>query len=361
MGTGKSTESARSWFCVWNNPQKQLGDIEPNDMVQTAIELWCENKPYRACAINYEVGDEGTPHMHMVLEDPEKSRFSAVQKLYQGIHISVTRGSKEQAEDYINKRGRFEEKQHTVVVPAIYRGVIKANRGTRNDLDIIKELVEQGLTPNQIMDKNIHFRKNSEIIVAEYFRKRNLETPMQREVKVVWHVGESGSGKSYTSIKLGEIHGNENIYMYTDYSKGGFDKYCGEEILFIDEFKGDITFRTLLGLLDGYKIQLSCRYTNKYAFWNEVHLTSVFPPETAHEIMVGRENKKIDKLEQLLRRIDIVAYHYLKDSKAKGDKKYGVYEMSGEEYQDYESLKSQALGDEHGFRKVSKSDEVPFN
>ena len=166
----EKTDSARSWFCVLNNPQNLFESLTPAEMVERAIELWCNEKPQRTCAVNYEIADTGTPHMHMVLEDPAKVRFSAIQKLFKGIHIEPTRGTKEQAEDYINKRGRFEEKNHTVVIPAVYRGIIKANQGARNDLDIIQELLEQGETPNEIMDISIHYRKHEALIRKQFYR-----------------------------------------------------------------------------------------------------------------------------------------------------------------------------------------------
>lgn len=338
MSSKMSTESSRSWFCVLNNPSKQFGDIEPREMVLKAIELWCDDKPQRTCAINYEIGDNGTPHMHMVLEDPSKTRFSALQKLYQGIHISVTRGTKEQAEDYINKRGNYEDKKHTVVVPPIYRGTIKANKGIRNDLDVIKELIEKGLTPNQIMDQSIHYRKQESIIRDEYFRKRYLETPIERTVNVIWHVGKSGCGKSHSYFELCESQGDDNVYFYTDFDKGGFDRYNGERILFIDEFKGNIKFSTLLGLLDGYRIQLSCRYSNRIALWTEVHITSVYPPEIAYKFMVNTENRKLDSDEQLLRRIDTVVYHY------KENAEYKTFAVTRENYTTYDILEQMVHG-----------------
>ena len=71
MSKNNSNEASRSWFCVLNNPAKNFGeDNTPEEMVDTAIELWIKDKPQRTCAINYEIGDSGTPHMHMVLEDP---------------------------------------------------------------------------------------------------------------------------------------------------------------------------------------------------------------------------------------------------------------------------------------------------
>lgn len=197
----ESKEASRSWFCVLNNPEKIFGnDKKPDEMVELAIDKWCKDKPERTCAINYEIGDQGTPHMHMVLEDPAKARFTAVQKLFPSIHIERTRGNKEQAEDYINKRGRFEEKNHTVVVPARYRGQIKACQGARNDLSVIEDLLDNGLTPSQIMDKSLLFRKQETLIRKAYFAKRVKETPPIRDVEVTWHVGNSGTGNHISII-----------------------------------------------------------------------------------------------------------------------------------------------------------------
>lgn len=338
-------DNARSWFCVLNNPSSIFGDIPPQEMVNNAIELWCADKPQRSCAVNYEIGDTGNHHMHMVLEDPSKVRFSAIKKLFPSIHIEPTRGNKEQAEDYILKRGCFEEKQHTVIVPAVFRGTIKANQGARKDLDIIQELLEQGQTPNDIMDISINYRKYETLIRKQYFRMKQKDAPTQREVKVIWHVGESGCGKSFTYTKLCEEHGKDAVYLLTDYDNGGFDNYCAEEILFMDEFKGNIRFQTLLNYLDKYPVQVHCRYANAYALWTEVHITSVFPPEEAYYSMVDPSMRDKDKKTQLFRRIETIVYHYQKDGE------YKTFCIPMDEYVDYESLKTLAWN--NGFMPVS--------
>lgn len=350
MKNNDSKESSRSWFCVLNNPAKIFGeDTSPADMVDKAIELWIKDKPQRTCAINYEIGDNGTPHMHMVLEDPAKSRFTAVQKLFPSIHIERTRGNKEQAEDYINKRGRFEEKEHTVVVPAVYHGSIKAEQGVRNDLLVIEQLIEQGKRPSEITSLSIKYMKHEPLIRRCYFSKRERETPAFRNVTVYWHVGDSGTGKSYTQIKLMEEHPND-VYLFNDYEGGGFDLYEGQSILFMDEFKRGIRFQVLLNLLDSYKVQLHCRYANVFALWNEVHISSIFPPEEAYNFMVDADTRKDDPIEQLLRRINTVVYHYKKGEE------YATYSMPAQEYKNYEQLKAYALN--NGFMPVEAS---PFD
>lgn len=350
MNNNKSNEASRSWFCVLNNPANIFGEnTTPQDMVDKAIELWIKDKPHRTCAINYEIGDSGTPHMHMVLEDPAKSRFTAVQKLFPGIHIERTRGSKEQAEDYINKRGRFEEKKHTVIIPAVYHGSIKAEQGVRNDLVVIEQLIEQGNRPSEITSLSIKFMKHDTLIRKCYFQKRCNETPAHRTVTVYWHVGDSGTGKSFTHVKLMEEHPND-VYLFTDYDGGGFDMYEGQSILFMDEFKGGIRFQLLLNLLDSYKIQLHCRYANCYALWNEVHISSIFPPDEAYKFMVDDDSQNKDPVMQLLRRIDTIVYHYKKDDE------YATFSIPASQYKNYEQLKADALND--GFLPIEVS---PFD
>lgn len=350
MSDKQSKEASRSWFCVLNNPSKIFGeDTQPHDMVDKAISQWIKDKPQRTCAVNYEIGDSGTPHMHMVLEDPAKSRFSALQKLFPGIHIERTRGSKEQAEDYINKRGRFAEKEHTVIVPAVYHGSIKAEKGTRNDLYVIEDLIEQGKRPSEITALSIRYMRQEALIRKCYFQKRYEETPVHRQVNVYWHVGDSGTGKSYSQVQLMKEHPHD-VYLFNDYDGGGFDMYEGEPILFMDEFKGGMRFQQLLNLLDVYRIQLHCRYSNSYALWNVVHISSIFPPEETYKFMVNKDDEVKDPVKQLLRRINTIIYHY------KQNNEYKTYSVPANEYMDYSQLKEQVH-----FSDFVRTDFSPFD
>lgn len=346
----------RSWFCVLNNPEKleDFTDLSPEQCVDKAIEMWCAGKPKRTCAVNYEIGDSGTPHMHMVLEDPAKARFTALQKLFSGIHIEPTRGNKEQASDYINKVGKFEEKNHTILVPAKFRGEIKAQQGVRSDLQAIQEMIDQGMTPNEIMDLNIENRKYESIIRKAFFAKRSKEVPPKRDVNVIWHTGESGSGKSYTYVQLCEEYGEDQVYLMTDYDVGGLDLYCAEPYIVLDEFKGSLKFQIFLNYLEGYKIQIHCRYANARALWNEVHVTSIYPPDEVYNFMVEPEKRDRDKITQLMRRINTIVYHYKDD-----DGSYKQISIPASEYKNYDHLKSLRYRIGAGFIPVEEK--TPFD
>lgn len=367
----QSTESSRTWFCVLNihclytkndselytdnmtteqkekrlenakKIRKMFGNMTPEEIVDSAIERWIRNKPQRTCAVNYEIGDNGNEHLHLVLCDPAKSRFSAVLKKYPGIHCEITRGNRQQVMDYICKKGRFEEKGHTVVVPARFYGNISGKTGFGNGcLAVIEELIEQGKTPREIFDISIEFRKHEKIVRDAFFAKRISKIPPLREVKVVWHTGKAGSGKSYTYVKLCEKYGEDEVYFLSDYTNhctGAFDLYCAERILFMDEFKGQMSYSQILLLLQGIKSQIHCRYANAYGVWTEIHITSVLSPEECYHSMVREEDRKRDDIKQLLRRIDTIVFHMKKDDE------YLTFEIPMSEYKGYNDLYIRAL------------------
>lgn len=344
---------SKSWFCVFANPEEHGFTGEPHEIVDNIIEVWIADNPQRTCAVAYCVSEDGLKHCHAVFEDTKAMRFSAVKKMFPSMHIEPTKGNKEQAEDYINKKGRWEEKGE-IIVYTNRHGEIKGCQGQRNDLEIIEELLNQGKTPNEIMSISLGYRRYEKLIRDAYFSKRYNETPKMREVIVYWHVGASGSGKTYEYVLLSEKHHDDNVYFYNDYEHG-FDKYNGEPILFMDEFKGQMRFQSLLQILDKYRGQIRCRYTNSFMLWKEVHISSVFAPEYVYQKMV-LEHRDTDSIEQLKRRISFVVYHF------KEEGKYKRFDQPMSEYKDYPSLVSKAICSESsGFVEITeKYEQLPF-
>ena len=271
--------------------------------------------------------------MHAVFEDDRTMRFSVVHKLYPGMHIEPTKGNKQQAEDYVNKRGKWEEKGEKILAKVQY-GEIKGAQGQRRDVEIIGEMIEQGKTPQEILDASFKNYRYEPMIRKAYFSKRDAETPIQREVKVYYHVGESGSGKSYTAVRLMEEYGESNVFVMTDYDNGGFDGYNGQPILVLDEFRGQMKFSVLMHILDRYKSTFHARYSNIRGLWNQVHICTVYPVELLYKNMV-EQNKQYDGIKQLLRRISFFVYHFVDE-----DAKYCWFEMVASDYSDYEALKN---------------------
>ena len=350
----KKDTVSKSWFVTFNYPADHGYPGEPQDVVERVLDDWMSICPSGSCAASYCISSSGMPHLHLVLEDVKAMRFSFLKNNYSpckdgGSHIEPTKGSKEQAEDYMKKRGKFSEKGETVVYTS-QRGEIRANRGKRRDLEIIGDMLDSGSTPSQILSQNIAFRQYEDIIKSAFFDKKRQSTPFIRSVKVFYHVGLSGSGKSYTAQKLMEKHGEQNVFFVSQYANGFLDSYCAEPILFLDELRGSsIKYSDLLSMLDEHKTTFYARYHNIYGLWTEVHITSILPPEKLYGSLV-ENNKEFDTLRQLLRRITFIVYHWHDTS--------GYHEFScpGDAYVNYDTLISTAKSDRNdGFIPVSNS------
>lgn len=203
------------------------------------------------------------------------------------------------------------------------------------------------------MSMSLSYRRYEKIIKDSFFERQAAATPPKRDLEVCWHVGESGSGKSYTFVQLVEEHGEDSVYMLTDCENGGFDKYCAEPILFIDEFRGQIKFHVLLNsILSPYKTQVHSRYSNIIGLWTEVHITSVLPPEMVYKKMVD-ENRDLDSIEQLMRRLTEIVYHWKSP-----DGKYHNFSIPTAEYTNYEKLKT--FAESSVFYNLPDDIQLPF-
>ena len=310
---GENDIASRSWFAVFCNPADHGYTGTPEEVCHRLRDEWCDGQPTRSGAWAYCISADGMHHVHMVLEDKKVMRFSAIKKAYAcGMHFEAPRGNKQQVDDYINKRGAFEDKGEQVVY-VVTEGEIVGNQGKRSDLTEIYGYIEDGLTPHDVLALNPNYYKYSAYIKQMYFDKRCAETPVVRSVKVIWHTGDSGSGKSYSRVKLAEEVGEDNIFYLTAFGTGAFDGYNGQPYLWIEDFKGEMMFGEFLRILDVYKAEISCRYTNAKALWKEVHITSIYHPKGVYSKMVTEDQRGKDKIEQLLRRIDregYIRYHW---------------------------------------------------
>lgn len=328
----------RSWFAVLCNPEQHGYQGTPTEICQRLRDEWVAEHPTRTGAWAYCVSADGMQHVHMVLEDTKAMRFSVIKKSYAvGIHLEPTKGSKTQAEAYITKSPPYDE-QGEEVICVVREGTIRANPGQRTDLEQIRALLDEGLTPQQVMDCNISYRRYERIIKGEYLRRRYQETPVVRQVAVHLLVGDSGSGKTYRYAQLCEEYGEDAICLVTDYSlNGGLDNYVGQKILYMDEYKGQLPYGTMLTILDKYKSEVHARYSNIIALWEEVYITSVYPPEVLYELMVPEAQRRLDSCQQLYRRITDITYCY-----RAGDR-YQRYTIPMVEYQGYGMLRRAAL------------------
>lgn len=305
-------------------------------------------------------------HTHVYILLDKKKRWSAVQKAFSHCHIEAeTKGTPQECRAYIRKEGdKYSEKAETNYPDTFYEeGSIPKYIFTNDKVYMLQQiegLLDQGMTPEQIMQESIVFRQYETIIRKQFFSKRMADTPPLRDIKVIWHLGASGSGKSYTYTKLCAEHGQDEVFYASDYANNCtalLDGYEAQKYLFIDEVKQDsFRYGYLLQLLQGYRTQIHARYNNVYSLWIQIDITSIYTPDEIYEEMVSISNRGVDSKQQLLRRITDYCYHWKDD-----EGNYHTYEIPASEYKSYEDIKNKALGksNDNGFIEVDK--DVPFN
>lgn len=89
--------------------------------------------------------------------------------------------------------------------------------------------------------------------------------------------------------------------------------------------------------LDKYTSRaIHCRYYDIYPLWNEVHITSVYSPEDIYKKAVKLEERGNDTFKQLIRRLDVIVFHYIENCE------YKEFPMPAKYYINYEDLKNNA-------------------
>ena len=333
-----SNFTCKSTFCVINNPEYEItykhdvaGEIikdddgkpvileqipteyygcTPQQICDDVLNKWISDGDNHTGAVLYCESALGLPHLHCVFESKSTFRpLVVLKRLFPKIHIEVTKGTKKDVEDYINKVGKFEEKGEKIIAKSQV-GEIIGCQGRRSDLISINELYDliynEDMRPDHIYDLFPQALKQKGFIESMYFRKRIKETDLVRDVHVTWLCGSTGSGKTYTYVNLCREYGEDNVYMVSDYD-APFDNYMGQDIVFFDEFRGQLKLATFLICLQGYKQEIHARYNNKVALWTKVYISS---PVTPYEVYTRYKDTEgnHDKLQQLYRRINDVIY-----------------------------------------------------
>ena len=309
---------AYSWFIVVNYIRDNgVADITPEDMklmsneeiCQAVVNKWITDK--RQAVFTYCRSASGMEHLHGILSSNSTVRFSTIKKfLGEKAHIEMTQGTKKEAEDYINKMGKYAEKGE-VILAKFQVGEIKGRQGSRSDIQLIRDAINEGLTWRAVMrlEDRFYSPKYVSIIKNMYFDKRNQETPFKRDVKVHWLIGDSGSGKTGITLDLLKEYGEDSFFIVSDY-QNPFDGYAGERIIILDEFRGQIPYAVLLGMLEGYKKEMHARYANVLGLWDEVYISTIKTPEEVYAKMMEKEDTETDPISQLLSRITDISYCY---------------------------------------------------
>lgn len=267
-------QSARKYLLTINNPQTHGFDharIRSILMDFPGIGYWC------MCD---ETGEQGTYHTHVYAAFRNSVMFDTVRSRFYGAHIDAAKGKHRENRDYIRKEGKWlDDAKHETNHPETFEewGELPPDKSrTETQAEQIMQMVKDGKTNAEILEElpTAYNRLNH----IEQARQTLLEAKYQNEwrnlsVTYIW--GDTGAGKTRTVM---ELYGYANVYRVMDYAHP-FDNYKGQDVILFDEFRSQIPLSAMLGYLDGYPVELPCRYANKIACYTKVFIVTNIPLE----------------------------------------------------------------------------------
>ncbi len=260
---------SRKWLLTINNPEvHNLGHDAIKDILGSfkSVKYWC------MCD---EIGKNETYHTHLLLYGENAIKFSVVKKKFPAAHIDYCRGTVQENRDYIRKEGKYKgsTKEETNIPDTFEEsGDMPVERqGQRNDLIDLYDMIKSGMSNYEILETNPECMNYlDKIDRCRYIVKQEEYKNKFRELEVYYCFGKAGVGKTRTIM---EKYGYENVSRITDY-KHPFDNYKGQDVIIFEEFRSSLKIQDMLNYLDGYPLDLPCRYNNKIACFTKVYIIS---------------------------------------------------------------------------------------
>lgn len=110
--------------------------------------------------------------------------------------------------------------------------------------------------------------------IKELVRLSAPVPPLRRQVTVTVIWGKTGTGKTW------RVTGKYPEAYMVEPGRDPWGSYNGEEVIVFDEFDPTKwSIQEMNRYLDIYRLQLNCRYMNKYAHWTRVYILSNSSPE----------------------------------------------------------------------------------
>lgn len=225
-----------------------------------------------------------TPHIQGYCYFKNNITGSRLIKYIGKYHIEPAKGNFKQNFAYCSKDGCY---LTSVDFGYTYK---PPEQGKRNDLEHIKEMVEQKKTLEEILDEHpstfIRYYKGIEKAISVKQKHRTTKPT------VYWYWGESGSGKTRTAVS-----NTPDSYYIKDETQW-WDGYTQQDTIIIDDYDASIPFRSFLRLLDRNRYNGQVKGSTVKINSPYIIITCDRPPQSLY-----RKYKPFE-LSQLLRRID---------------------------------------------------------
>lgn len=238
-------------------------------------------------------------HSHFVIHNDVPIRFSTLKKLLPYGSIEKQLGSNRQVYDYLIHKDKVDSYSVDKVISNIDNLDVWLGKSGSNLVDFL-DLIENGASDLELKTLFPFFYSRYNNLIQKHrqviYKKQAL---LFRKLEVHYLYGGSGTGKSYTAISENDI---SDIYIVNSYDRGSFDNYNNEKVVILEEYRGNWQLSKLLQFLDIYPLQLSARYSNKWALFEKVYIISNIPLKEQYY------NLDLESEKALFRRINSIRY-----------------------------------------------------
>jgi len=268
-----------------------VGDlVEPRFVAGTGVTYLvyqCESAP-----------ETGKEHIqgYMECENAKSVKAAcAAIGLPHGTHMEKRKGTPAQAAQYCKKA-----ETRLIDTDPYEEGIISAEpkQGKRTDIETVMNAVKEGMHEKEMWETFPGEMARNYKAVDRY---KSLLLPEHRTwmTKGIWYWGPTGAGKSH---KVFEDYDSKTHYIYEVSDNGWWDKYQGQEIVIINDFRGEIKYAQLLTLIDKWPKTVSRRGTYPIEFVaKEIRITASMPPQVCYSGVAEKES-----INQLIRRLEVV-------------------------------------------------------
>lgn len=208
--------------------------------------------------------------------------FESFRTLLSPYHVEIAKGTPEQNQTYCSKAD-------TRISGPWERGIIP-KQGKRTDIELFTHDILAGVGDVELAERHgaCFYRYSKAIdrlrvqrykrVQAEDLARRLVAKSMSIPVTVLW--GDTSTGKT---LHVYSHEDPEDVYplQFGDGSPSSlwFDDYCGERVLLLDDFYGNIKLDLLLRILRPYRNRLQIKGYYTYPCFTRIYITSNCHPD----------------------------------------------------------------------------------
>lgn len=233
-------------------------------------------------------------HLHGYVYCTKQKSIKQLKPQWLDAHFDEAKGTGSDIENYCLKGTHDKEACRAnpkLRVEKLVELGVKPGQGARTDLE---SALMENKTIGEFMDNEPGlFCRYKNGIEALYQRKIEKEKRYYEPVEVIWNYGTTGAGKTRAAFKDEEC-------IDVSYDNGFFTDWHEAKKISLEEMNGQIPYKTLLKILDGYhnyyhvNIKGGCKLLNL----KKIYISSSVHPAEIYK----QQNLKEGSISQLLRR-----------------------------------------------------------